>query len=148
MEYLCTFDPDNYFTVHTIKGSRSFIDDIYGVNKAEWTGHCLLIDLIAETQKNVIYRCIGYTKDAWFSTAKYGDIRLKKFPHAVVFADFLPKTKMLSEDRWDIREMERDKNNVISIKKINCEEVKKIRKISRYNNPICDYKEDNNNNSS
>jgi len=66
----------------------------------------VFFDLARMKQEIVQYDVMEQFKNGQFYSTKY-ESRLVKFnvPHVVVFANFMPNRSMLSEDRWDIREI-------------------------------------------
>jgi len=66
----------------------------------------VFFDLARMKQDIVQYDVMEAFKNGQFFSTKY-ESKLVKFntPHVVVFANFYPSTEMLSEDRWNIKEI-------------------------------------------
>jgi hypothetical protein len=64
----------------------------------------IIINLVREQCDNKIYTGLEMLKDGLITSQKFnGETIIFNSPHVIVFANFPPETKKLSEDRWDIR---------------------------------------------
>lgn len=70
---------------------------------AGWEAWAVLVDLARSFEDKDIYGCLECIKNGKINATKY-ECDLVRFPrpHVVVFANFPPKTSMLSPDRWAI----------------------------------------------
>lgn len=97
--------------------------------QAGWTQHGICINLTrgAENHKS-FYQVLESIKDGQITAMKYsGGTTIFNSPHLIVFSNFLPKVQYMSKDRWDIREITQDKDDI----KISVERVLEIQREER-----------------
>jgi len=104
----------SYFSTHYNSKSKYLVtggknaDIFYAFNYEE----VIFFDLARMKQEYVPYDVMEAFKNGYFLSTKY-EVRPVKFkvPHVVVFSNFLPNFAMLSEDRWDHREITNQTDN-------------------------------------
>lgn len=89
------------------------VSDVVHVLKNEvekgWTGKLLMIDISrAYEDRDTIYEIMEGVKDGQLTSLKYdgGNVEFEN-ENLWVFANFLPKVKKMSEDRWNIMEIDK-----------------------------------------
>ena len=99
-------NPDLFYTVNDLGGSKNAATIIQSAYESGWQGHCLLINLARDDQDHSIYKPIENIKDGLTTTTKYvGKTTIGPQPHVVIFANFYPNYWKLTMDRWDVREI-------------------------------------------
>ena len=96
--------------------------DIYHIlSKKEEEIRTVLMDCTRSAEYEVDYNAIEAIKNGCFQSTKY-DSRFVNMPspHFVVFANFKPDIKRLSEDRWDIRILSKTQTETYIYKAIQC----------------------------
>lgn len=74
-----------------------------------WKGENVIIDLSRTTSERVNYEIIEQLKNGRVFSTKYESV-VKRYnrPHVIVLSNFLPDIRTMSEDRWDIREINKE----------------------------------------
>ena len=88
-------------------------DILYILSKRTEDIKTVIMDLTRSGEDEVDYNVIESIKNGYFQSGKY-DSRFVSIPtpHLVVFANFRPKTAQLSLDRWDIRSLIKNGDNI------------------------------------
>jgi hypothetical protein len=111
VKWLCNEFPSKY---RFSRGApiRDAATDIHNAIKTGWNQHCYLYDLPRAMEDKKFYEPLEDIKDGMLSVTKYNSQSLMfRSPHVVVMANFLPNIDNLSEDRWWVFEVSRDKQN-------------------------------------
>lgn len=97
------------YMVKALGGQYHTAPIIIGALDAGWDARVLIVDLTRSHQDTSIYDALEAIKDGVLTSTKYmGKTIDFDSPHVIVFANFLPETAMLSQDRWDIWHINRD----------------------------------------
>lgn len=86
-----------------------------------WTGRICVFDLArAYEDRDTVYHAIELVKNGTLTLTKYkgGEVEIPQETHVIIFANFMPKVKKLSWDRWDIREIDKTVMRPVNIKDI------------------------------
>lgn len=104
-EYLCTRDMGT---------SRDAATIIKNAIDGGWKQKCIIVDLprSVENAKQRIYQYLEDIKDGSCTVTKYQGCGSLLFdqPHMVIFSNWKPVFNAVSVDRWDIREIKKDKS--------------------------------------
>lgn len=66
----------------------------------------VIFDFSRSQQEHLNYEVIESIKNGLFFSPKYdSQFRIYDIPHVIAFANFLPDTSKLSQDRWDVRDI-------------------------------------------
>lgn len=98
-----------------------------------WTGHGLLLNLSRATQSHEqrVYAYIEAIKDGMMCATKYtGGSFMFPVPHIIVCANYEPRYESLSLDRWDVRELVHETEDItdpdrISVRRYSAAYIKK-----------------------
>jgi len=83
-----------------------------------WNGHGVIIDLPRSVENDAkrLYAYIEAIKNGMITATKYsGGTSIFPIGYMIVFANWMPKIKCLSIDRWDIRLMEKNKEGEVEV---------------------------------
>jgi len=85
---------------------------ICGELEAGWTGKGIVIDLPRQAEdKEGVYAYLEDIKDGHMTATKYqGQNKFFNSPICIVMSNWFPSTSKLSQDRWDIRRINKDKS--------------------------------------
>lgn len=108
-----------FFAKHMLMYHKAFVStkaNAYHVATALqrelFTGNKVLIvifNFTRQTENHKVYQCIESLKDGLITAEKYrGNTICFSSPHVVIFANYLPDTSKMSQDRWDIRTVSSD----------------------------------------
>lgn len=107
--YLHITEPKKWYTTEDMGSSRDAATVIKNAVTTGWIGHGMIIDLPRQARnKEKLYVSLESIKNGKITSQKYNGCTITfQKPHLIVFANWLPKTNLLSRDRWDIRRMTR-----------------------------------------
>lgn len=109
--YLMLTEPNKWFMCKDLGTSRDGATVITNALDSGWTGHGMILDLPRQAENHSrMYSYIEEIKDGVVTAQKYqGSTRVFNIPHLIVFSNWMPMLNKLSRDRWDIRELKKDK---------------------------------------
>lgn len=108
--YFCNYmlrqHQDRVIVMTTFNGVANTANLVKNMMNDGITPDIFLIDLPRQAEDNQIYGALEGIKNGMLTNTKYeASLVLFNTPHVVVFANWLPKLKMLSLDRWKIHEL-------------------------------------------
>lgn len=69
----------------------------------------ILFHFVRSQEDYISYSAIEECKDMFFFSGKYeSNMIIGNIPHVIIFANFEPKKEQLSEDRWVIKNIDKD----------------------------------------
>lgn len=94
--------------VNAMGGMRDFSTIVRNAISTGWNGRVLLINLSRSDEDKAIYAPIEASKDGIFTATKYDGMSfdIPQDTHVYVFANWCPDVDKLSLDRWNIRSLE------------------------------------------
>ena len=95
--------------VSTTANTRDFPTVVANALNSDWKRRAFIFDLGRSYEERDIYNAIEMICNGTVTAQKYQS-RTFHFdpPHCIVFANFLPNFKKLSEDRWKIHRIDKD----------------------------------------
>ena len=104
--YLIASDPVKWFCCKDMGTSYHAATIIAGAIDGGWNGHGMILDLPRQAENHErMYTYLEEVKDGFITSQKYaGRTMVFNRPYVIVFANWLPKVRCMSLDRWDIRQ--------------------------------------------
>lgn len=99
--------PDNVRCISHIGTQSDAALLMWGFVSSGWKGNTILVDLVdlvRDAEEDRFYDSLEGFKNGAMQTEEGEEVFFNPC-HLVVFANFLPKTRMMSWDRWDIRSL-------------------------------------------
>jgi hypothetical protein len=123
--FMKNFPEKSRFTKHL--NCRDLSTTVQGwVEDEKFDGDTIFVDLVRSLEDKKIYEGLEMLLDSMLTSQKYkGKSVLWKKCHIVVCSNFLPKVKCLSLDRWNIMEINKNKDDDYDLSKLNTYDVLK-----------------------
>jgi len=116
-KHLMVTDPRRFYVTNSTPSNYHFGTIVKNAIEGGWNPHggCLFINLARGCVEKDIYQAIESIKDGLITATKYqGGTLVFSSPHVIVLSNECPNVGRLSKDRWDIRIIERNKENTAS----------------------------------
>lgn len=110
-KWMMTMNGNGWYMTKDMGNVRDSATIVSVAKENGWSGKGWILDLprSAESSKKRIYEYLEPIKDGMVTTTKYmGKTSIFRTPHLVVFANWPPWVTSLSEDRWEIYEIQMD----------------------------------------
>ena len=117
--YMVDTYPEHFRVTTDLGTTRDGNTIILNLLRSGWSGHGIFINLVRMCENHDrMYAYIEGLKDAEITTQKFsGNTFVMEPPHIIICANWMPKIKALTPDRWKIRKLKRNKDGEITISK-------------------------------
>lgn len=110
-KHLYLTDPKKYLIMKHPNSCRDAATIVLNAKAQGWLSHGVILDIprAMEKARETICPILEDMKDGHMTATKYqGGSVIFPIPHVVVFANWPPHVELMSLDRWDIREIDKD----------------------------------------